>query len=592
MAASYPGYNGAVPRENGFLSEMLVREGYATFAVGKWHLTLASEYASGASKARWPLARGFERYYGFLGGKTNQWAPTLVRQPLRRASDRHRRELPPECGPGRPRHRVRHRPPPSPRRSRSFSTTASAATPRTTSSANGSTSTAASSTRAGALARGGLRPPARDGHRPARHRAVAAAQWVPAWDGLSPDERRLYSRQMEVYAAFLEQTDHHVGRVISYLEQLGELENTLIMVTSDNGARLRRWSLRLLQRPAVPNQLQPSVAQNLEHLDNWGGVKSYPNYAWGWAWAGNTPLRRWKRYLHQGGMSDALIVHWPKGIAGRGELQGQFSHVIDVVPTVLEALGIGPGHDQRRRPAADRGRQLRPTFDDAAAPTMKAVQYYEMIGSRAIWHDGWKAVAEQEQGVALTEADLATQRWELYHVAEDFSESHDLAAQHPEKLAELVERWWAEAAQHNVLPLDARMQARMAERKPLAARDSSRYIYYRRRAQFEYTAVNLKNRSHDHGRGRRSRRRRRGRALGPWQLVRPAIPSICRTSGSTTFTTTWAWRCGLARAWRCPTARDRSASSSLGPASTVASARCSSTASMWVRARSPAPSRP
>jgi arylsulfatase len=197
-------------------------------------------------------------------------------------------------------------------------------------------------------------------------------------------------------------------------------------------------------------------------------------------------------------MSDALIVHWPKGIRARGEVRGQYAHVIDVVPTVLEALGIEP-------PAAINGVAQRPiegvslahTFDHAAAPTQKAVQYYEMIGSRAIWHAGWKAVAEQEQGVELTDEMLALQTWELYHVAEDFSECEDLAARCPEKLRELIERWWVEAGKYSVLPLDARMQARMAEPKPLAARETNRHVYYPGGApQFAYTAADLKDRSH------------------------------------------------------------------------------------------------
>ncbi len=501
MATGYPGYNGAVPRENGFLSEMLLREGYATFAVGKWHLTLASEYASGASKARWPLSRGFERYYGFLGGKTNQWAPTLVH-------DNHYVEPPTATDEGY------HLNADLADRAIEFITDLRTYAPEKPfflyyclgaghsphhverewiEKYRGRFDQGWERWREEVFARQleqGIVPPGTE--------LSPRPDWVPAWGGLSDDERRLYARQMEVYAAFLEQTDHHIGRVIGHLEELGELDNSLIFITSDNGASSEGGVHGSFNELQSPNQLQPSVAQNLEHLDEWGGVKSYPNYAWGWAWAGNTPLRRWKRYLHQGGMSDALIVHWPKGIEARGEVRGQYSHVVDVVPTVLEALGVDP-------PAQINGVAQRPiegvsfahTFASPDAPTGKTVQYYEMIGSRAIWHDGWKAVAEQEQGPPLTEEGLARQRWELYHVAEDFSECHDLAAQHPEKLAELVERWWAEAGKYNVLPLDARMQARMAERKPLAARDTSRYVYYAGgAAQFEYTAVNLKNRSH------------------------------------------------------------------------------------------------
>jgi arylsulfatase A-like enzyme len=501
MATGFPGYNGAVPRENGFLSEMLLSQGYATFAVGKWHLTLASEYASGASKARWPLSRGFERHYGFLGGKTSQWAPTLVHDnhyvdpPSALDESYHLnadladraiefltdlRSVAPDkpfflyycLGAGHAPHHVE----------------------RTwIEKYRGQFDKGWDCWREEVFARQlatGVVPPGT--------KLSARPSWIPAWDSLAGDERRLYARQMEVYAAFLEQTDHHLGRVIDTLAERGELDNTLIFATSDNGASGEGGPYGSFNELQFPNRIQATVADNLARLEEWGGVRSYPNYSWGWAWAGNTPLRRWKRYLHQGGMSDALIVHWPKGIRARGEVRGQYAHVVDVVPTVLEVLGIEP-------PAAINGIAQRPiegvsfahTFEDAAAQTRKTVQYYEMIGSRAIWHDGWKAVAEQEQGVALTDEILAQQRWELYHVAEDFSECEDLAARHPEKLRALIERWWVEAGKHNVLPLDARMQVRMAEGKPLGSREANRYVYYPGGApQFAYTAVNLKDRSH------------------------------------------------------------------------------------------------
>jgi arylsulfatase len=303
---------------------------------------------------------------------------------------------------------------------------------------------------------------------------------------------------MEVYAGFLSHTDHHIGRVIDFLEELGQLDNTLIFVTSDNGASAEAGPSGSFNQLLFSNGVQASLAENLERLDEWGGPNTYPNYSWGWAWAGNTPLRRWKRYLHQGGMSDPLIVHWPKGITAKGEVRGQYAHAIDLVPTVLEALGVEP-------PAEVGGVAQRPihgvsfahTFDAADAPTRKVVQYYEMFASRAIWRDGWKAVAEQEQGVALTEAGLAAQHWELYHVAEDFSECDDLAERHPDKLRELIDRWWAEAGKYDVLPLDARLQARFAEPKPQLAADASRYVYYPDAAPLlDYVAANVKNRSH------------------------------------------------------------------------------------------------
>ena len=501
MATGFPGYNGAIPRENGFLSEILLQEGYATFAVGKWHLTLASEYASGASKSRWPLARGFERFYGFLGGKTNQWAPTLVHDnhyvdPPRTHEEGYHlnadladraiefvtdlRAVAPDkpfflyyCpGAGHSPHHVE---------------------PEWIERCRGRFDLGWDRWREQVFARQvatGIVPPGTQ--------LSARPPWVPAWDSLSADAKRLYARQHEVFAAFLEQTDHHIGRVVDFLARIGELDDTLILVASDNGASAEGGVHGSFNELQFPNRVEPTIEQNLARLDEWGTVTSYPNYAWGWAWAGNTPLRRWKRYLHQGGMSDPLIAHWPRGIAARGEVRGQYVHVVDVAPTILEALAIPA-------PAVLNGVAQRPlegvsfahSLADGAAPTHKRVQYYEMIGSRALWADGWKAVVEQPQGGPLTEEILAQQRWELYHVAEDFSECVDLADRHPEKLVELIERWWVEAGKYNVLPLDSRMQARMAERKPGAAGPRTRYVYRPGAApQFEYTAVDVKNRSH------------------------------------------------------------------------------------------------
>jgi arylsulfatase len=501
MATGFPGYNGAIPRENGFLSEILLAEGYATFAIGKWHLTLASEYASGAAKTRWPLARGFERYYGFIGGKTNQWSPTLVHDnhyidPPRSWEEGYHlnadladraisyindlRIVAPDkpffmyycLGAGHAPHHVE---------------------PEWIARYRGQFDMGWDRWREQVYRR-----QIAEGIIPAGTKLSPRPEWVPAWDSLSADAKRLYARQHEVYAAFLEQTDHHIGRVIDHLARLGELDNTLVMVASDNGASSEGGVHGSFNECQFPNRVEVGVEENLKHIDDWGSAKSYPNYAWGWAWAGNTPLRRWKRYLHQGGMSDPLIVHWPRGIAARGEIRRQYAHVVDITPTILEALSLdAPAmlNGVAQRPLE--GTSFAHSFADCGAATRKRVQYYEMIGSRALWADGWKAVVEQPQGGQLTEEILVAQRWELYHVAEDFSECDDLADRHPDKLKALIERWWVEAGKYNVLPLDSRMQLRMGERKPGAAGGRNRYVYYPGAApQFEYTAVNLKNRSH------------------------------------------------------------------------------------------------
>ena len=211
-------------------------------------------------------------------------------------------------------------------------------------------------------------------------------------------------------------------------DSLGELDNTIVMLASDNGASAEGGEHGTFNECLYPNRVEPGIEDNLKYLDDWGSVRSYPNYSWGWAWAGNTPLKRWKRYLHQGGMSDPLVVHWPKGIEATGEVRKQYVHVVDITPTLLDVLGIeAPKNLNGAAQKPMEGVSFAHTLNAPEAPTKKTAQYYEMLGSRAIWSDGWKAVAEQPQGVELTEEKLASMKWELYHVAEDFSESVDLA---------------------------------------------------------------------------------------------------------------------------------------------------------------------
>ena len=532
MSTGFPGYNGMVPRENGFLSEMLLAEGYATLAIGKWHLTLAGEYASGASKARWPLSRGFERFYGFLGGKTNQWVPTLVHDnhyidPPRRPEEGYHlnadladkaieyvtdlRTVAPTkpffmyycLGAGHAPHHVE---------------------PEWIERYRGQFDGGWERYRDTVFAR-----QLEMGIIPASTRLSARPPFVKAWDTFSDDARRLYARQMEVYAGFLEQTDHHIGRVLDFLVRTGDLDNTIVMLASDNGASSEGGEHGSFNELQYPNHFEPTVAENLKHLEAWGGVRSYANYAWGWAWAGNTPLRRWKRFLHQGGMSDPLIVSWPKGIAARGEVRGQYAHVVDITPTVLEALGLEPPNllgGIAQRPLE--GVSFAHTFNDATAPTRKKVQYYEMIGSRALWADGWKAVVEQPQNTMMTDAMLASQAWELYHVAEDFSECENLAERHPEKLKELIEQWWVEAGKYNVLPLDSPHGGAhgRTETQHDAAIQALYLLPWRRAAVRVHGRQSSEQVAHDLSRGGDRRRRRRGRAPRSWQLVR-GLCALC-----------------------------------------------------------------
>jgi arylsulfatase A-like enzyme len=463
FASGFPGYDATMPKANGMLSEVLVGNGYATFAVGKWHLAPAADMAMGASRERWPLGRGFERFYGFLGGETDQYHPDLVH-------DNHQVDPPstPEQGyhlsedladraigyladlrafsADRPFllylamgacHAPHHVPASYRERSR------------------GRFDQGWDRWREEVFARqqaSGLLPPGtRLSERPA---------WVAAWDSLSDDERRLYARMMEVFAGFLEHTDAQVGRVLDFVESLGELDNTVVLVMSDNGASAEGGPRGSFNENYFFNMVPESLEENLRRIDDLGGPDAHNHYPWGWAWAGNTPLKRWKRETHEGGVTDPLIVWWPQGLGQRGGVRHQYVHAIDVMPTLLDAIGIPPPTELAgvvQQPLD--GASFRATFDDPAAPSPRSTQYYEMLGCRAIYDDGWKAVTFHPMvGYGYEGSDpmlpFDEDPWELYHVAEDLSETVDLAAAEPDRLRRLVDLWWSEAERNQVLPLN------------------------------------------------------------------------------------------------------------------------------------------
>ena len=216
---------------------------------------------------------------------------------------------------------------------------------------------------------------------------------VPEWDPLSAEEKKLYARMMEVFAGFLTHTDHHIGRLIEFLKDLGELDNTIIMAISDNGASAEGGPSGMVNEALFFNNVQGSLEENLAALDKLGGPEFCNHYAWGWTWSGNTPFRRWKRETYRGGVSDPFIVHWPKGVKAKGEVRTQYAHAIDLVPTVLDALGIeAPVSIKGVTQSPIQGMSFAHTFDDAKATTKHLTQYFEMMGHRALYHDGWRAV--------------------------------------------------------------------------------------------------------------------------------------------------------------------------------------------------------
>ncbi|GAA1059135.1 arylsulfatase [Agromyces bracchium] len=513
-STGFPGYDGNVPFENGFIAEILKGEGYNTFAVGKWHVTPTDQTTAAGPYDRWPLGRGFERYYGFLGGDTHQYYPELV-------YDNHRVEPPktPEEG--------YHLTEDLVDRAIAFIADAKQVAPTKpffTYFAPGAMHAPHHAPKEWTDRYAGVFDEGWDVY---RERAFARQKQlglvpegaelsrhdpdVQQWDSLSDDERRLYARMMEVFAGFLEHTDHQIGRLLAFLEELGVLDDTLIMLISDNGASSEGGPTGSINENKFFNFVPDSLEQNLAAIDELGGPKYFNHYPWGWTWAGNTPFRRWKRETYRGGISDPFMVQWTNRIPARGEIRTQYAHAIDMVPTVLDLLGIEP-------PASIRGVTQSPiegvSFKDAlveaSAPSSRTTQYFEMLGHRSIYHDGWRAVCPwpgtsfSESGRAFGDPitadvlrELDADAWELYHVAEDFAENHDLAAQYPDKLVELISLWYVEAGKYNVLPIDGRGQQRFAEQRPVIAKDRSRYVYFPHTSEVAGSAApRLVNRPH------------------------------------------------------------------------------------------------
>ncbi len=455
IPTSAPGYTARIPGSVPTLPRLLREAGWNTMAVGKWHLVPRGERSSAGPFDRWPLGLGFERYYGFLQGDTNHWAPNLVRDntpvdpPAGPDEGYHLTEdlageavrlvvNQQESAPGKPfflylatgaMHAPHHV-------ERSWAD-----------AYRGRFDLGWDRWREDVFARqtaGGLVP---DGTT-----LTERPSWVPAWDDLTADERRLYARMHEVYAGFLSHTDAQLGRLVSTLDKLGVLDDTLILVLSDNGASAEGGVAGTSNEHRFTHRIPEEPADNLARLEDWGGVGGYPHYAWGWAWAGNTPFRLWKRYTWLGGTRVPLIVHWPAGIGRPGGVRGQFAHAVDVLPTVLDACGVA---------APDcHGASMVSTFDDPAAPDPRSTQYFEMLGSRAIVADGWKATTDHVSAGVIDEErlmkgsrDFATDRWSLHRLADDFAEAHDLADEHPDVVRRLEQQWFVEAGRHHVLPL-------------------------------------------------------------------------------------------------------------------------------------------
>jgi arylsulfatase len=494
-STGYPGGNGNIPFENGMLSEMLLQQGYNTYAIGKWHLTPADQISAAGPYDRWPLGRGFERFYGFLGGDTHQYYPELV-------YDNHGVE--PEKTPEEGYHLTED----LVDKAIGFIADAKQIAPNKPFFmyfCPGAAHAPHHVPKEWADKYAGMFDDGWDAYRERVFQRQKELGIIPAdaelsrhdpdvqeWESLSADERKLYARMMEVFAGFLTHTDFHYGRLFEFLKSIGEWENTIVMFISDNGASSEGGPNGSVNENKFFNNVPDSLEQNLAMIDDLGGPNTFNHYAWGWTFAGNTPFRRWKRETYRGGISDPFVVHWPKGIKARGEVRSQYAHAIDMAPTVLELLGVEP-------PAAIKGVTQSPieghsfahALDNAKAPSQHITQYFEMMGHRSIYHDGWRAVCPwpgtsfKEAGMffgapidkdKLTELDA--KGWELYHIDKDWAENHNVADQHRDKLIEMIATWYVEAGKYNVLPVDSRGTLRFADERPQIAVARSSYTYY------------------------------------------------------------------------------------------------------------------
>ena len=479
MDTGFPNMRGAIPRSAATLAEILREHGYATFAAGKWHLAPMAECTAAGPFHNWPLQRGFDHYYGFLQGETDQFHPELTRDnhfvdPPGTAEDgyhvsedivdrsigfiRDQVSLVPE----RPffayvAFGATHSPHQAPR---SF-----------LEKYRGRFDSGWDAAREEWFARQqslGVVPPGTE--------LAPRNPGVRPWAELSPNERLLAARLQEAFAAMLDHTDQQIGRLVEFLRSSGQLDRTLLVVMSDNGASQEGGPTGVLDEMRWFNGMPEDIDAAVARLDDIGGPHSHSNIPWGWAQAGNAPLKWYKQNTHGGGVRDPLVIHWSERLGRPGELRGQFCHAIDIAPTVLDLLEIEPPEVVAGVPQMPiHGASLVPTLHDANAPARRDVQYFEMLGHRGIWRDGWKAVTHHRGGTPFDD-----DRWELYHLAEDFSECRDCAGEEPERTKEMIDLWWREAERHGVLPLDDRGAAQLfrAARRPGLPTSRRRFTYH------------------------------------------------------------------------------------------------------------------
>ncbi|MCJ7796580.1 MAG: arylsulfatase, partial [Thermoleophilia bacterium] len=511
-ANGFPGQHARIPEECATIGQILQDGGWSTFWLGKNHNVPETDIASGASKKQWPLQKGFDRFYGFLGGETNQWYPDLiednrpVEQPYTPEEGYHlSKDLADNAigmirdqkagNPSRPwfmwfcpgaNHAPHHAPQDYIDKYKGkfddgYEAYREWVLPRMIEK--------------GILPKGTPLTPLN----PLPEDVANPGDFVRSWASLNADEKKLFSRLMEVYAGFSEYTDVQVGRIIDYLEKSGQLDNTIVFYAADNGASGEGSPNGSVNECKFFNNYPDELSENLKLLDVLGGPDTYEHYPTGWAFATSTPFQMFKRYSQfSGGTCDPLVISWPKGIKARGEVRNQYHHSTDIVPTILEICGLKmPKVYKGAEQVPLSGISMRYSFDAKPnATTKKKCQYYAMLGTRGIWKDGWKASAlhAPTSGKGHFDKDV----WELYHVDKDRAEATDLAKKYPAKLKALVKTWFEEAKKNLVLPLDDRTPRELFTiERPADEPARERYIYYPGTSAVpESVAVNVRGRSY------------------------------------------------------------------------------------------------
>jgi arylsulfatase len=511
-ANGFPGAHARIPDTCATVGQLLQDAGWSTFWLGKNHNVPETDTAEGASRKQWPLQKGFDRYYGFIGGETNQWYPSLV-------EDNHAVEQPytPEEGyhlskdladkaiamirnqkasnPSKPWYMwfcpgANHAPHHAPKDyiakykgkfDDGYEAYREWVLPRMIAK--------------GVLPKGTQLTPLN----PMPADMANPADFVRPWATLSAEEKKLFSRLMEVYAGFSEYTDAQVGRIIDHLEKTGQLDNTLVLYAADNGASGEGTPNGSVNENKFFNGYPDELAENMKLIDVLGGPDTYEHFPTGWAVATSAPFQMFKRYSeYSGGTCDPMVISWPKGIKAKGEVRNQYHHSTDIVPTILEVCGLEmPKVYKGEEQVPLSGVSMRYSFDAAPdGPTQKKRQYYAMLGTRGIWEDGWKAAAVHSpiSGKGHFDKD----EWELYNVDVDRAESTNLAKKFPEKLQALIKAWFEEAEKNLVLPLDDRTALELVNlERPSEEVPRERFIYFPGTAPVpESVSANVRGRSY------------------------------------------------------------------------------------------------